>query len=48
MLFRSVVFGASVDQTDTGYAVTAAEVQHEIGDVTVLSAEVDTMDCVAN
>lgn len=42
-----VVFGASVDQTDTGYAVTAAEVQRQIGDVTSLVSPVDTQGCVA-
>lgn len=42
-----VVFGASVDQTDTGYAVTAQEVQRQIGDVTALVDPVDTQACVA-
>jgi len=41
-----LVFGASVDQTDTGYALTAAEVRKHIGDVTALSTEVDTQACV--
>lgn len=43
-----VVFGASVDQTDTGYAVTAAEAQRQIGDVTTLVDPVGTQGCVAN
>lgn len=42
-----VVFGASVDQTDTGYAVTAAEVQNQVDDVTRLVEPVDTQGCVA-
>ena len=32
---------------DTGYAVTAAEVQRQIGDVTSLVSPVDTQGCVA-
>ena len=43
-----VVFGASVDQTDTGYVLTAGEVQRQIGDVTALTAPVDTQECVAH
>lgn len=42
-----VVFGASVDQTDTGYALTADEVQRQVGDVTTMTTEVDTQECVA-
>ncbi len=42
-----VVFGASVDHTDTGYALTAREVQNRIGDVTDLTQPVDTQGCVA-
>ena len=42
-----VVFGASVDQTDTGYVLTADEVQRQIGDVTALTEPVDTQECVA-
>ncbi len=42
-----VVFGASVDQTDTGYVLTAAEVQQQIGDVTTLTTPVSTRECVA-
>jgi S1-C subfamily serine protease len=43
-----VVFGASVDQTDTGYVVTADEAQRQIGDVTALAGPVDTQGCVAS
>ena len=42
-----VVFGASVDQTDTGYVLTAEEVQRQIGDVTALTTPVGTQECVA-
>ncbi|AGF71347.1 MarP family serine protease [Corynebacterium halotolerans] len=42
-----MVFGASVDQSDTGYALTAGEVQRQIGDYTSLTAPVDTQVCVA-
>ncbi|GAB3647929.1 MarP family serine protease [Corynebacterium nasicanis] len=42
-----VVFGASVDQTDTGYVLTAAEVRRQVGDVTALRAPVGTQECVA-
>ncbi|MGP6175536.1 MarP family serine protease [Corynebacterium sp. A21] len=42
-----VVFGASVDSSDTGYALTAAEVQRQLGDVTRLTEPVDTESCVA-
>ena len=42
-----VVFGASVDDSDTGYALTAAEVQSHIGDVTQLVDTVDTGTCVS-
>lgn len=42
-----VVFGASVDSSDTGYALTAAEVQRQVGDVTSLTQTVDTQACVA-
>ncbi|RNE49015.1 MarP family serine protease [Corynebacterium alimapuense] len=41
-----LVFGASTDQTDTGYALTAAEVQSQIGDITLLNTPVDTRECV--
>ena len=42
-----LIFGASVDDTDTGYAITAQEVQNHIGDVTQLQNSVDTQECVA-
>lgn len=42
-----LIFGASVDQTDTGYAITAAEVQRQVGDVAALTAPVGTGACVA-
>ena len=42
-----LIFGASVDDTDTGYAITAQEVQSHIGDVTQLRDSVDTQECVA-
>lgn len=42
-----VVFGASVDDSDTGYALTAEEVQSHIGDVTQLVNAVDTGTCVS-
>lgn len=42
-----VVFGASLDDSDTGYALTAAEVLGQVGDVTLLHTPVDTQSCVA-
>jgi hypothetical protein len=42
-----LIFGASVDDNDTGYAITAQEVQNHIGDVTQLQNSVDTQECVA-
>ncbi len=42
-----LIFGASVDQTDTGYAITAAEVQRQVGDVAALTEPVGTGACVA-
>lgn len=41
-----VVFGASRDDSDIGFALTAEEVQSQIGDVTRLRGEVDTQRCV--
>lgn len=41
-----VIFGASTDTADTGYALTAAEVQAQIGDVTQLVNPVPTGTCV--
>lgn len=42
-----LVFGASVDETETGYALTAAEVKKHVGDYTSLTEKVDTGKCVA-
>ena len=42
-----VVFGASVEDSETGYALTADEVNKHIGDITQLSRPVDTGNCVA-
>lgn len=43
-----VVFGASVDSSDIGYALTARQVQDAIGDVRQLDQPVDTQECVAH
>ena len=43
-----VVFGASLDESDTGYALTAAEVHARVGDVSELTAPVGTGECVAH
>lgn len=42
-----LIFGASVDDTDNGYAITAEEVRAHIGDVTRFENSVDTQECVA-
>lgn len=42
-----VVFGASVDNTDTGYVLTAAEVRGSLGDPAALTQPVSTQQCVA-
>lgn len=42
-----LIFGASVDDTDTGYAITAEEVRSHIGDVTQYQDSVNTQECVA-
>ena len=42
-----VVFGAATDNTDTGYVLTAADVQGKIGDITKLIDPVNTQNCVA-
>lgn len=42
-----LVFGASVDQTDTGYVLTAAEVQRQTGDVASMTTKVGTGECIA-
>ncbi len=41
-----MVFGAAVDDTDTGYALTADEVISHIGNVTQLTEPVHTGECV--
>lgn len=43
-----VIFGASVDDSETGYALTADEVIGHIGDVTQLQRPVETGECVAH
>lgn len=43
-----VVFGASVDNSDIGYVLTAEEVRNAIGDITSLTTPVDTQECVAS
>lgn len=40
-----LVFGASVDDDETGYAITAEEVRAHIGDVTRFKNSVDTQQC---
>ncbi len=42
-----VIFGASVDDSDTGYALTAAEVLGNIGQLEALTEPVDTGACVS-
>ena len=42
-----VVIGAAVDDSDTGYALTAGEVAERVGDVTDYTQPVDTQDCVS-
>ena len=41
-----VVFGASVEDSDTGYALTADEVRGHVGDVTQLVDAIPTGSCV--
>ncbi|WP_175935873.1 MarP family serine protease [Corynebacterium sp. Marseille-P4321] len=41
-----VIFGASMDTLETGYALTARQVQQRVGDVTQLARPVDTGACV--
>lgn len=43
-----VVFGAAIDGTDTGYALTTEEVQSRIGDISRLTTPVDTMQCAVS
>ncbi|MEX3504074.1 MarP family serine protease [Corynebacterium sp. LK2510] len=42
-----VIFGASVKSSDTGYALTAAQVLDVVGDVRALTQPADTRECVA-
>ena len=42
-----MIFGASLDASETGYALTARQVQQRVGDVTTLSGVVDTQSCVS-
>lgn len=42
-----MIFGASLDASETGYALTARQVQQRVGDVTRLSGVVDTQSCVS-
>ena len=42
-----VVFGAAIDDTDTGYVLTSAEVRNKIGPIQQLTSQVDTQGCVA-
>ena len=41
-----MVFGASVDNTDTGFAITAEEIFERVGDVNSYTRPVDTEACV--
>ncbi|ALC04782.1 trypsin-like serine protease [Corynebacterium deserti GIMN1.010] len=43
-----VVFGAAIDGSDTGYVLTADEVRARIGDITMLTQPVDTMQCAVS
>ncbi|MDO5077767.1 MarP family serine protease [Corynebacterium sp.] len=42
-----VVFGAAIDDTDTGYVLTSQEVRNKIGPIEQLTQQVDTQGCVA-
>ncbi|WP_394282341.1 MarP family serine protease [Corynebacterium sp.] len=42
-----VVFGASVDSSDTGYALTIREVKQQVGNIQELTTPVDTQECVS-
>ena len=42
-----VVFGAAVDDSDTGYALTAQEVRSQTGELSRLTESADTGECVA-
>lgn len=41
-----MIFGASLDSTETGYALTADQVRERVGDVRELHGRVDTQLCV--
>ena len=41
-----MIFGASIDSTETGYALTAEQVRQRVGDVRRLRGSVDTQTCV--
>ena len=41
-----MIFGASMDSTDTGYALTAAQIADRVGDVGALRAPAATQGCV--
>jgi len=41
-----VVFGASADESDIGYALTADEVKEAIGNIAALDTPVGTQECV--
>ena len=41
-----MIFGASLDSTDTGYALTADQVKARVGDIRRLEGNVDTQACV--
>lgn len=43
-----MIFGASVDSSDTGYALTTGEILNQVGDVSQLTQPVDTGACVAH
>ena len=42
-----MVFGAAVDNSDTGYALTADEVRQQVGELGALVSPVETGACVA-
>ena len=42
-----MIFGASLDTSETGYALTAHQVQQRVGDVRSLTSPADTQACVS-
>ena len=42
-----MIFGASLDTLETGYALTAHQVQQRVGDVRSLTRPADTQACVS-